>query len=195
MQRDFQICISVSLNAYCYFRISLIVLLFCLGSEFQHHGIQQILFLQKKTVRIVNSQSKNFHTIPLFKQSSILKFQDKICLENISFNGKLVNNLASSVFLIFPWINITMKPQVLDKAIFLFRTNIYERYLKIASAVDSWNKIQEQLKNTLLKVYPIITLKQSLVIFISNHINNPLITFIHQEIIMIIKYIYIYNQM
>ena len=85
-----------------------------------------------------------------------------------------------------------MKPQVLDKAIFLYQTNIYERYLKIASAVDSWNKIQEQLKNTLLKVYPIITLKQSLVIFISNHINNPLITFIHQEIIMIIKYIYIY---
>ena len=40
-----------------------------------------------------------------------------------------------------------MKPQVLDKAIFLFRTNIYERYLKIASAVDSWNKIQEQLKS------------------------------------------------
>ena len=109
----------------------------------------------------------------------------------------MVNNLASSVFLIFPWINITMKPQVLDKAIFLYQTNIYERYLKIASAVDSWNKIQEQLKNTLLKVYPIITLKQSLVIFISNHINNPLITFIHQEIIMIIKYIYIYiyNQM
>ena len=39
------------------------------------------------------------------------------------------------------------------------------------SAVESWNKIQKQLKNIHLKINPQIKLKQLLVIFILNHIN------------------------
>ena len=43
--------------------------------------IQQIVILQqKKAVRIINFQPRNSHTSHLFTQSSILKFQDKICL-------------------------------------------------------------------------------------------------------------------
>ena len=42
--------------------------------------IQRIVILQKKAVRIINSQPRNFHTSPLFMQKSILKFQNKICL-------------------------------------------------------------------------------------------------------------------
>ena len=34
---------------------------------------------------VMNFQPNSFHTSSLFKQSSILKFQDKICLENILF--------------------------------------------------------------------------------------------------------------
>ena len=34
----------------------------------------------------------------MFKQSSILKFPDKKCLENILFVSKSVHNLAQSVF-------------------------------------------------------------------------------------------------
>ena len=60
--------------------------------------IQQIVILQKKAVRIINFQPRNSHTSPLFKQSSILKFQDKICLENILFVSKSLNNLSPSVF-------------------------------------------------------------------------------------------------
>ena len=37
-------------------------------------AIQQIVILQKKAVRIINFQPKNFYTSPLFKQNSILKF-------------------------------------------------------------------------------------------------------------------------
>ena len=80
--------------------------------------IQQILILQKKAVRIINFQPKNFHTSPLFKQKSILKFQDKICLENILFVSKSLNNLSPSILihgLVFPQTNITMKPQVLHR--------------------------------------------------------------------------------
>ena len=36
----------------------------------------------------------NFHTTSLFKQSSVLKFQHKICLKNILFVRKSVNNLT-----------------------------------------------------------------------------------------------------
>ena len=47
--------------------------------------IQQIVILQKKYIRIINFQPRNFHTSPLFKQKSILRFQDKICREIFYF--------------------------------------------------------------------------------------------------------------
>ena len=84
--------------------------------------IQQILILQKKPVRIINFQLKNLHTSPLFKQNSILKFQDKICLENILFVSKYLKNLSPSIF------------------------NTW-----FISAVESRSKMQKQLKNMLLK--------------------------------------------
>ena len=56
--------------------------------------IQQILILQKKAVKIINFQPRNFHTSSLFKQNSILKFQDKICLENILFVSKSLNDIT-----------------------------------------------------------------------------------------------------
>ena len=33
----------------------------------------------------------------------------------------------------------------------IYKTNIYGKYSITASAVESWNKIQKELKNTLLK--------------------------------------------
>ena len=60
--------------------------------------IQRIVVLQKKAIRIINFQPWNSHTSHLFKQSSIVKFQDKICLENILFISKSLSNLSPSVF-------------------------------------------------------------------------------------------------
>ena len=60
--------------------------------------IQWIVILQKNAIRIINFQPRNFHTSPLFKQNSILKFQDKICLENILFVSKSLNDLSPSIF-------------------------------------------------------------------------------------------------
>ena len=59
--------------------------------------IQRIVILQKKAIRIINFQPRNSHTNHRFKQSSILKFQDKICLENILFISKSLSNLSPSV--------------------------------------------------------------------------------------------------
>ena len=36
--------------------------------------IQSIIILQRKAIRIINFQPRNFHTSPLFKQNSIIKF-------------------------------------------------------------------------------------------------------------------------
>ena len=70
----------------------------CLVWSQNFSNIQRILILQEKAVRIINFQPRNFHTSPLFKQTSILKFQDKICLENILFVSKSLNNLSPSFF-------------------------------------------------------------------------------------------------
>ena len=46
----------------------------CLVWAQSYSTIQRILILQKKAVRIINFQPRNFYTSPLFKQNSILKF-------------------------------------------------------------------------------------------------------------------------
>ena len=70
----------------------------CLVWAQNFSSIKQILILQKKAVRIINFQPRNSHTSPLFKQNFILKFQDKICLGNILFVRKSLNNLSPSIF-------------------------------------------------------------------------------------------------
>ena len=70
----------------------------CLVCAHNRSTIQKIVILQKMAVRIINFQPRDPHTSPLFKQSSILKFKDKICLENILFVSKSLNNLTPTVF-------------------------------------------------------------------------------------------------
>ena len=107
----------------------------------------------KKAVRIINFQPRNSHTSPLFKQSSILKFQDKICLENILFVSKSLNNLSLSVF--NTWFSFSSdqhnyetssSPQGNLTKLF-YKTNRFGKYSITVSAVELWNKILKQLKN------------------------------------------------
>ena len=71
---------------------------YCLVWAQNFSSIKRILILQKKAVRIINFQPRNSRTSPLFKQNFILKFQDKICLENMIFVSKSLNNLSPSIF-------------------------------------------------------------------------------------------------
>ena len=119
--------------------------------------IQRILILQKKAVRIINFQPRNFYTSPLFKKNSILKFQDKMCLENILFVSKSLNNLSPSIF--NKWFSFSSDQHNYETSSstqsnlmkLFYKTNKYEKYLITISAIESWNKIQKQLKNMLLK--------------------------------------------
>ena len=113
--------------------------------------------LQEKVVTVINFQPRNSHTSPLFKQNFILKFQDKICLENILFVSKSLNNLTPSVF--STWFsfssdqhNYETSSSTLDNLTKLFyKTNRNGKYSITVSTIGSWSKIQKQLKDMLLK--------------------------------------------
>ena len=115
------------------------------------------MVLQKKAVRIINFQPRNSHTSPLFKQNFILKFQDKICLENILFVSKSLNNLTLSVFsTLFSFSSDQHNYETLsstqgDLTKLFYKTNRHGKYSITVSAVELWNKIQKQLKYMLLK--------------------------------------------
>ena len=110
----------------------------------------------KKAVRVINFQPRNSHTSPLFKQNFILKFQDKICLENILFVSKSLNNLTPSVF--STWFSFSSDQHNYENSTStqgnltkLFnKTNRYGKYPITVSAVKPWNKIWKQLKDMLL---------------------------------------------
>ena len=84
-------------------------------------------------------------------------FQDKICLENILFANKSLNNLSPSIF--NTWFSFSSDQHNYETSSstqgslmkLFYKTNRYGKYSITISAVESWNKIQKQLKNVLLK--------------------------------------------
>ena len=93
----------------------------------------------------------------LFKQNFILKLQNKICQENSLFVSKSLNNLSSSFF--NSWFSFFSDQHNYESLSFtqgnlmklFYKTNRYGKYSITVSAVESWNKIQKQLKSILLK--------------------------------------------
>ena len=63
-----------------------------------YNVINRLVILQKKAIQIMNYQPQNSHTSPLFRKAAVLKFKDKINLENILFISKSINNLLPSLF-------------------------------------------------------------------------------------------------
>ena len=62
------------------------------------NAVSRIVILQKKALRIMNFQSRDSHSSPLFKSNHILKLEDKILIENILFINKSFNNLLPPIF-------------------------------------------------------------------------------------------------
>ena len=62
------------------------------------HAVNRIVILQKKALRIMNFQSRDSHSSPLFKSNHILKPKDKILIEKILFINKSFNNLLPPIF-------------------------------------------------------------------------------------------------
>ena len=87
----------------------------------------------------------------------MLKFQDKICLENILFVSKSLNNLSPSFF--NAWFSFSSDQHNYETSSstqgnlmkLFYKTDRYGKYSITVSAVQSWNKIQKQLKDLLLR--------------------------------------------
>ena len=120
----------------------------------------RIVTLQKKAIRIINNQPRNSHSSLLFKKSNILKFEDKILINNIIFISKSINNLQHFVHLLFIFCSDIHKyDTVSSSADKLFkpsyRTDSYGRNSVIIGAINCWNKMQNILRNQSLKsLYP-----------------------------------------
>ena len=91
----------------------------------------------------MNFQPRNSHTSPLFRKTFILKFKDKINLENILFISKSINNLLPSLFNNwFVFSSVTHKYNTswssndkLQK--YSYRTTTYGKNSTTASAIES----------------------------------------------------------
>ena len=112
-----------------------------------------------KALRIINFQSRDSHSSPLFRSNHILKLEDKILIENILFICKSFNNLLPPIF----------------KSWFTFCSDVYNyhtdsmiRYLNspielilmekksiTLGAINSWNKTQHQFSKLSLKTFKI----------------------------------------
>ena len=60
--------------------------------------VNRLIILQKKALRIMNFKDQLFHSSPLFSENNILKFIDKITLENILFFNKSINRQVPPIF-------------------------------------------------------------------------------------------------
>ena len=118
-------------------------------------------YFTEKVLRIINSQPKNSHSSPLFKQNNILKSEDKILIEGIIFVSKSINNLLPPIFKnwfifcseIHNYNTVSSSTDKLFKP--MYRTDSYGKNSVIISAINCWNKTQNILDGQSLKsLYP-----------------------------------------
>ena len=121
-----------------------------------YNVINRLVILQKKALRIMNYQPRNSHTSPLFRKAAVLKFKDKINLENILFISKSINNLLPSLFNNwFVFSSDTHRGKSSDTSWssndklqkYSYRTNTYGKNSIIISVIESWNNSQNNLKS------------------------------------------------
>ena len=60
--------------------------------------VNRLIILQKKALQILNFKDQLFHLSSFFSENNILKFSDKIALENILFVNKSINKQVSPIF-------------------------------------------------------------------------------------------------
>ena len=113
---------------------------------------------QKKALRIMNYQPRNSHTSPLFRKVAVLKFKDKINVENISIISKSINKLLPSLF--NNWFVFSSDTHKYNTSLssndklqkYSYRTNTYGKNSIIISAIESWNNSQNNLNTISLRL-------------------------------------------
>ena len=114
--------------------------------------VRRLIILQNKALRVINFRDQLFHSSPLFSSNNILKFGDKITLENILFVSKSIIRKVSSTF--NDWFTFSEKVHRCETwwsatnhlNIPAFQTQKYGHFSIRASAIGSWNYTQDMLK-------------------------------------------------
>ena len=112
------------------------------------NAVSRIVILQKKALRIMNFQSRDSHSSPLFKSNHFLKFEDKILIENILFINKSLNNLLHPIFKNWYtfWSDVHNYQTVSSTSDEIFKssykTDSFGKNLITIGAINSWNKTQ-----------------------------------------------------
>ena len=121
------------------------------------HSLSRIIILQKKALRIMNFQSRDSHSSPLFRSNHILKLEDKILIENILFISKSFNNLLLPVFKscfifcsdVHNYHTVSFTVDKIFKP--FYTTDSYEKNSNTLGTINSWNKTQHQFSNLSIK--------------------------------------------
>ena len=122
----------------------------------------------KESLRIMNFQSRDSHSSPLFRSNHILKLEGKILIKNIIFIIKSFNNLLPPIFK--SWFtfcsdvhNYHTVASTTDKLFKpSYRTDSYGKNSITLRAIDSWNKTQYQLSYLSLKTFSTTKIKNLL---------------------------------
>ena len=121
------------------------------------NAVNRVSILQKKVLRTIIFQPRDCHSSPLFKKQNLLKFEDKIQLENVLLVSKYFNNILPSIF--DKWFTLCSDIHNYNTAAsstgklfkLSFRTNLYGKNSVTISAVNASNKIQTAFGNVSLK--------------------------------------------
>ena len=87
-----------TLRNICYAIFDSHLTYFCIVWAQNINTVNRLIILQKKALRIMNFKDQLFHSSPLFSENNILKFIDKITLENILFVNKSINRQVPPIF-------------------------------------------------------------------------------------------------
>ena len=121
------------------------------------NSVNRVSILQKKALRIITFQPRDCCSSPLFKKQNLLKFEDKIQLENALLVSKFFNNILPSIF--DNWFTLCSDVHNYNTAasstgkLFKtsFRTILYGKNYVTLSAVNAWNKTQTAFGDVILK--------------------------------------------
>ena len=141
------------------------------------NSVKRLHLLQKKSLRTMFFQNRNFHTGPLFKVSKILKSFDKTALENCIFISKSLKGLFPSIF--NNWFKFSFESHSHDTRwsnlgylkIPSYHTKTYGRYSMFVNSIYVWNHLQNCHQNFIFHQLRANTSKEILITFLLNRYN------------------------
>ena len=131
----------------------------CLAWAQNINSIKRLFILQKKSLRLMYFLNRNAHTTPLFKDSNILKFPDKIALENCIFIKNCFSQTLPKPFK--NWFTLSTDSRTHNTRwsslgylkISPHKTKIYGRQSVNINAIYTWDFLQSHHKNMFHQLY------------------------------------------